>query len=69
MKRYLLLALAVFGLVALVPTESRAQVIISVQPGYSNGYYYQGHGSYYRHYGYHRYYHHYYRGRHGQYID
>jgi hypothetical protein len=40
MKRYLLLILAVFGLVALIPTESKAQITISVGPGYSErGYY------------------------------
>lgn len=49
MKQLLLLALAVVGLVALIPTESKAQVTISVRPGYSNGYYYQGQPYYYRH--------------------
>jgi hypothetical protein len=41
MKQYLLLVLAVFGLVALIPTESKAQVTISVGPGYSDRGYYQ----------------------------
>ena len=61
MKQYLLLILAVFGLVALIPTESKAQVRISVGPGYSDrgnqrrayygpsdGYYYQRQPYYYR---------------------
>ena len=39
-KQYLLLLLIALGLVALVPTESKAQVTISVGPGYSDrGYY------------------------------
>ena len=43
MKKYLFLLLFASGLVALIPTESKAQVTISVGPGYSNrGYYYQG---------------------------
>jgi hypothetical protein len=41
MKQYLLLLLAVFGLAALIPTESKAQVTISVGPGYSDRGYYQ----------------------------
>ena len=54
MKQFLLLVLAVVGLVALIPTQSKAQVIISVGPGYSNGYYsngyyYQNRPYYYRH--------------------
>jgi hypothetical protein len=62
MKQYLLLLLAVFGLVALIPSESKAQVTISVGPGYSDrgdqqrrayygssdGYYYQRQPYYYR---------------------
>jgi hypothetical protein len=50
MKQFLLLVLAVVGLVALIPTQSKAQVTISVGPGYSNGYYDQGQPYYYRHY-------------------
>lgn len=58
MKQILLLVLAVLGLIALVPTESNAQVIVSVNPGYSNGYYYQHHPYYrYHHHGYYTYYH------------
>jgi hypothetical protein len=64
MKQFLLLVLAVVGLVALIPTQSKAQVTISVGPGYSNGYYsngyyYQGQPYYYRHHAnrYHTYYH------------
>ena len=54
MKQFLLLVLAAVGLVALIPTQSKAQVTISVGPGYSNGYYpngyyYQGQPYYYRH--------------------
>lgn len=54
MKQFLLLVLAVVGLVALIPTQSKAQFTISVGPGYSNGYYpngyyYQGQPYYYRH--------------------
>ena len=68
MKKFLLLVLAVVGLVALIPTQSKAQVTISVGPGYSNGYYpngyypngyyYQGQPNYYRHHAhrYHTYY-------------
>ena len=62
MKQYLVLILIVFGLVALIPTESKAQVTISVGPGYSDpgyyqrrayygsseGYYYQRQRHYYR---------------------
>jgi hypothetical protein len=69
MKQYLLLILAVFGLVALIPTESKAQVTISIGPGYSergyytrrayygssDGYYYQRQPYYYREHAY-RYY-------------
>jgi len=40
--------LAASGLLALIPTESKAQVVISVRPAYSNGYYYQGQ-PYYHH--------------------
>jgi hypothetical protein len=64
MKQYLLLLLAVLGLLACVPTESQAQVAISVNPGYSRGYYYHGQ-PYYRHY----YYHHYYHRRHWRYYN
>jgi hypothetical protein len=57
MKRPFLLLLAAFGLLALIPTESKAQVSVTVSPGYSNhGYYYQGQPYYHR--GYHRYYYH-----------
>jgi hypothetical protein len=59
MKKFLLLLLVLVGLVAWLPTESKAQVVIAVRPAYSNGYYYQGQ-PYYRHYPY-RHYHHYYR--------
>jgi hypothetical protein len=69
MKQYLPLLLAVFGLVALIPLESKAQVTISVGPGYSDpgdhqrrayygssdGYYYQRQPYYYREHAY-RYY-------------
>jgi hypothetical protein len=41
MKQYLLLVLAVFGLIALIPTESKAQITISVGPAYSDRGYYQ----------------------------
>jgi hypothetical protein len=58
MKHYLLLVLAALGLLALVPTESKAQVSISVSPAGSGGYYYQRHPYYHQHY-YHHYYHHY----------
>jgi hypothetical protein len=63
MKQYLLLVLAALGLLALVPTESKAEVIISVNPGHSSGYYYQRQ-PYYRHHYYHHnwhrhYWHHY----------
>jgi hypothetical protein len=64
MKQYLLLLLAVLGLLACVPTQSQAQVSISVNPGYSRGYYYQGQPYYYRHPYYHHYYHHYYHRNH-----
>jgi hypothetical protein len=54
MKQHFLL-LATLGFLALAPTESKAQVSITVSPGYSNhGYYYQGQPYYYR--GHHRYY-------------
>ena len=59
MKQYLLLILAALGLLALIPTESKAQVSISVGPERSNGYYYQRQ-DYHRHH----YYHHYYHGHH-----
>jgi hypothetical protein len=63
MKQCLLLVLAVLGLLALIPTESKAQVAISVRPGYSDrgynqprayygssdSYYYQRQPYYYRH--------------------
>ena len=54
MKQFFLLVLAVVGLVALIPTQSKAQVTISIGPGYSNGYYsngyyYRGQPYYYRH--------------------
>jgi hypothetical protein len=69
MKQYLLLLLAVLGLVALIPSEAKAQVTISVGPGYSDrgdyqhrayygssdGYYYQRQPYYYREHAY-RYY-------------
>jgi hypothetical protein len=70
MKPYLPLLLAIFGLVALLPSESKAQVTISVGSGYSdpgdhqrrayygssdNGYYYQRQPYYYREHAY-RYY-------------
>jgi hypothetical protein len=42
MKQFLLLVLTVVGLVALIPTQSKAQVTISVGPAYSNGYYSNG---------------------------
>jgi hypothetical protein len=41
MKQCLFLVLAVFGLIALIPTESKAQVTISVGPAYSDRGYYQ----------------------------
>lgn len=63
MKQYLLLLLAALGLLALIPTESKAQVSISVNPGYSRGYYYQRQ-PYYRHYYYRQYSHHYYHRHH-----
>jgi len=56
MKQYLLLVLAALGLLALIPTESKAQVSISVGPARSHGYYYQRQ-PYYRHHYYHHYYH------------
>jgi hypothetical protein len=56
MKQYLLLLLAVLGLIALVPSESKAEVTVVVRPGYSSGYYYQRQ-PYYRHHYYHHYYH------------
>ena len=59
MKQYLLLVLAALGLLALIPTESKAQVSISVSPARSSGYYYQRQ-PYHRHH----YYHHYYHGHH-----
>ena len=52
MKHYLLLVLALLGLAAFLPTESKAAVV--VQPGYHTSYY-QGHRHYYHHY-YHRHY-------------
>jgi len=52
MKQFLLLVLSIVGLLALIPSESKAQVIV-VAPGHSGGYY---HRHYYHHY-YHRYYH------------
>jgi hypothetical protein len=57
MKQYLLLVLAVFGLAALIPTESKAQVTISLGSGYSDRGYYQRQPYYnrehaYRHYTY-----------------
>lgn len=64
MKQYLLLLLAVLGLLASIPTESNAQVSVSVNPGYSRGYYYQRQ-PYYRHY----YYHHYNHRHHWHYQD
>jgi len=67
------------GLLALIPTESKAQVVISVRPAYSNGYYYQDQPYYqgqpYYHHGYsHRYYRYnhdqrYYRGHRHYYND
>jgi len=65
-RRKILLLLAVFGLVTLIPTESKAQVTISVGPGYSDrgyyqcraydgssdGYYYQRQPYYYREHAY-----------------
>jgi hypothetical protein len=57
------LLLAASGLLALIPTESKAQVSVTVSPGYSNrGYYYRGQPYYYR--GYHRYYYHHNLGYH-----
>jgi hypothetical protein len=56
MKQYLLLVLTALGLLALLPTESKAQVSISVSPVHSGGYYYQRHPYYHHHY-YHHYYH------------
>ena len=61
MNKYLLLMAAILGLLVFLPTESQAQVTISVRPGYSNGYYsngyyYQRQPTYYHH-GYHRYHH------------
>ena len=48
-EKYIFLLLFASGLVALIPTESKAQVTISVGPGYSNrGYYYQNQPYYYR---------------------
>ena len=52
MKQYLLLVLAVFGLVALIPTESKAQVTISLGSGYSDRGYYQRQPYYYREHAY-----------------
>jgi len=43
------------GLLALIPTESKGQVVISVRPAYSNGYYSNGYyyqGQPYYHHGY-----------------
>ena len=54
MKHYLLLVLALLGLVAFLPTDSRAAVVVVVQPGYHTSYY-QGHRHYYHH-DYHRHY-------------
>ena len=65
MKRHLLLLLAAFGFLALIPTESKAQVTISVNPGYSNyGYYYQGQPRYYQGQRYYRGQRYYYYGNH-----
>jgi hypothetical protein len=61
MKKFLLLALAISGLLALIPSESKAQVTVVVSPGHSSGYYYQRQPYYHRHY-YHHYYHRYYHG-------
>jgi hypothetical protein len=70
MKHYLLAALAILGLVALIPTESQAQVFVSIQPGYSSGYYYHGQPYYYRNHRYHHYYHQYNnRAHYGRYND
>ena len=48
-EKYIFLLLFASGLVALIPTESKAQVTISVGPGCSHrGYYYQNQPYYYR---------------------
>ena len=55
MKQYFLMLLVASGLLALIPTESKAQVVISVRPAYSNGYYSNGYyyqGQPYYHHGY-----------------
>ena len=62
---------AILGLLAFIPMESQAQVIISVRPGYSNGYYsngyyYQRRPTYYHHV-YHRY--HYYHAHYWHHND
>jgi hypothetical protein len=53
MKQYFTLVLAILGLLALIPSESKAEVIV-VAPGHSGGYYYHRH---YYHHSYHHYYH------------
>jgi hypothetical protein len=55
MKQYLLLVLAALGLLALLPTESQAEVSVYVSPARSGGNYYQRHPYYHHHY-YHRHY-------------
>jgi hypothetical protein len=55
MKQYLLTLLVASGLLALIPTESKAQVVISLRPSSSDGYYYQDQPRYYHGYD-HRYY-------------
>jgi hypothetical protein len=41
MKQYLLTFLVASGLLALIPMESKAQVVISLRPSSSDGYYHQ----------------------------
>jgi hypothetical protein len=50
MKQILVLFLAATGLLALIPTESKAGFGIYVEPGYYENGYYPGYPSYYRRY-------------------
>ena len=50
MKQILVLFLAATGLLALIPTESKAGIGIYVEPGYYENGYYPGYPSYYRRY-------------------
>ena len=50
MKKILVLFLAAIGLLALIPTESKAGIGIYVEPGYYENGYYPGYPGYYRRY-------------------